>query len=313
MADRLALHVPGRNHSLVQQAVCLALVARHPSTRLNPQCDQTFRLTRCSSRMLGEPPHFATPAHNPALTYAEKACVDRHLQRAIESQTCLVYGVGVAQDWSFERSLAAEGCEVHLFDPTVSHAVSLDRFFPNITFHRLGLASEAAAAYNGSTAAKTYNYGRVEGQLLPLEDIIRRLGHQHRTISVLKVDCEGCEWQALGAISDASWASIGQLVVELHMGTAYDFYGARPLAQAEQLVGRLRTAGMRPWYSEPNVGSGRLKQIWPPLVRAGYPRGKDVGCCWQQGWIRAPSSRVRGRKARPRDAVDSSSSRANGV
>ena len=154
------------NESLAA-VVCLAMLGK--SAPFNPvpaRCStSTFQVARCGGRMLGEPPHFSSPEHSPSLTYAEKACVDRRLQRALRDGSCLVYGVGVANDWSFERSLAAEGCEVHLFDPTVSHPPFPDPFFRNISFHPWGVQHLGASAFNGSAAARAFAYGSVHGEL----------------------------------------------------------------------------------------------------------------------------------------------------
>lgn len=249
---------------------------------------------RCKSgRHLGERPHRSSPDRADRQTYAEKACVDERLERAILSKTCLVYGVGVAQDWSFERALAAEGCEVHLFDPTVSHASRPDPRFRNISFHKWGLDHPAAAEYNASVAARRFGYGLTQGELLPLEAILVRLGHLERRISVLKVDCEGCEWAALGTLPQHVWDRVDQLVVELHMSTAYSFASRAAVSRAATLVEQLSAADFHLWYSEPNLGGWpgtSLRKIWPPLLAAGYPSSE--GCCVQQGWIRRGRERI---------------------
>ena len=50
-------------------------------------------------------------------------CMD-NLYNAIQNGTCLVYSFGIADDWTFEISMAALGCKViqsSVFDFTISH------------------------------------------------------------------------------------------------------------------------------------------------------------------------------------------------
>ena len=274
--------------------VCLAVVGKHAAATgaaalsAPPQCAQRysgFRIARCSGYMLGEPPHFSTREHNPSRTYAEKVCVDKRLRLAMAAGHCLVYGIGVANDWTFERSLAERGCEVHLFDPTVKHAARPDARFRNIAFHEWGLQSASTVAYNESASRKQHHYGTVHGTLLSFSAMRQKLGHENRTISVLKVDCEGCEWEALTQIPRVSWDKVDQFVVELHMGTANGFQSDADLRRATQLVTLLSSTGLRLWYSEPNVGGdAKLAAVMPPLLAAGYPASE--GSNVQQGWIR---------------------------
>jgi hypothetical protein len=224
-----------------------------------------------------------------ALTYAEKACVDRRLEHAIHHRRCLVYGFGVAQDWSFERAMALQGCEVHMFDPTVSHLRHPDRLVgQNLTFHRIGLQqdgkSEAVKLFNRSYGRSVY--GAAVGEMLSLGAIRARLGHSHRKLSVFKVDCEGCEWEVLAGLTAHEWGTIDQLVVELHLSRAYRFESGQMALLAAQVLGGMRRAGFANWYSELNVAQTSPRSFWPPLIKEG---GLDprLGCCRQQGWIRA--------------------------
>lgn len=279
---------PAVNRSAALASVCLAVVGKRGAAAVSqpPKACAAqysgFRIARCSGHMLGEPPHFSNGEHDPSVTYAEKVCVDHRLSHAISTRRCLVYGIGVATDWTFERSLAMQGCEVHLFDPTISHGDHPDPWLRSITFHEWGLYSAITHAFNGSKDARALRYGLVRGTLLSLGAIRHRLGHADRTISVLKVDCEGCEWEALSIIPRSTWDQVDQFVAELHMGTQHSFHSDTELSQATQLVEHLSSTGLRLWYSEPNVG--RRTAIWPPLLHAGYPA--SAGCCVQQGWIR---------------------------
>ena len=123
------------------------------------------------------------------VTQGWTVCLDDLLKQP--RNKCLVYSFGVADQWGFESDMGALGCEVHAFDPTVSLPQMLA---PNVTFHNFGLYG---GPRNKSNAVKfnSKSYGTITGTMYHLKDIIFLLGHQYRNISVLKLDCEGCEWE----------------------------------------------------------------------------------------------------------------------
>ena len=61
-------------------------------------------------------------------------CLDDILAAGI--QNCLIYSVGVADEYGFDLAMGAMGCEVHAFDPTCTLPEKLG---PNVTFHKWGL------------------------------------------------------------------------------------------------------------------------------------------------------------------------------
>ncbi|XP_037078450.1 uncharacterized protein LOC119099412 [Pollicipes pollicipes] len=100
---------------------------------------------------------------------SESVCFDAPL--APVTTGCLVYSVGVGADWSFERQMAARGCEVHLFDPTAP--------MPE------GAAAAGIRFYPWEVASKSIWIG--ERLRLTLADIMTELGHTDRRIQFLKV------------------------------------------------------------------------------------------------------------------------------
>ena len=54
----------------------------------------------------------------------------------LDATQCLVYSIGIANDWRFDLAMAELGCEVHAFDPTVALP---EQLAANITFHQWGL------------------------------------------------------------------------------------------------------------------------------------------------------------------------------
>ena len=46
-------------------------------------------------------------------------CLDQFYNDVI-NKSCLIYSFGVSGDWSFEEGMAALGCTVRAFDPTIT-------------------------------------------------------------------------------------------------------------------------------------------------------------------------------------------------
>jgi Methyltransferase domain len=135
-------------------------------------------------------------------------CTDDVLQK----KDCLVYSFGIHTSWEWEEKMARLlHCEVHAFDPTMNHPTNLA---PGVTFHKLGLQAE------GSNVSDTHaaEYDAIDPKLLlTLGQIMKQMGHVGRTLDVLALDCEGCEWGALSAMAcSGESALVDQLFVEFH-------------------------------------------------------------------------------------------------
>lgn len=122
-------------------------------------------------------------------------------------ETCLVYSVGSGLDDSFERDIRAKtSCEVHTFDPTVNTSLlttAAQEF--RYSVHSVGLAANE----------RKFSQGVVK----PLSAIMQMLGHTNRHLTILKVDCEGCEYEAFPSVFDGcatGQLTIDQLQIELH-------------------------------------------------------------------------------------------------
>ena len=131
-----------------------------------------------------------------------KGLCDPNRLRA-QGADCLIYSVGSFDDFSFEEAITRDvssAREIHAFD----HTVSNPRNKPcGVHFHPLGLGG--AREPDGS-------------DLKGLADIVVALGHKGRTIDVLKIDCEGCEWSTYGSWFDAD-VRVDEMLVEIHAGT----------------------------------------------------------------------------------------------
>lgn len=126
---------------------------------------------------------------------------------------CLVYSVGSNNDVRFEKAVHdfAPGCEVHTFDPTLA-----DEPFVGVeyaTFHPWGLGTD------GGKEGDTMHGRKNAGDRKSFETIIRELGHEDRTIDVLKIDCQGCEYAAMPPLFDLmaeGKVRVDQVLIELH-------------------------------------------------------------------------------------------------
>ena len=98
----------------------------------------------------------------------------------INFDDCIVYSVGISLEWSFDNFMGKLGCEVHSFDPTVD--LSKIDMGKNIHFHKWGI---------GSFNMGSYSQKQEGSEILPMSEILRRLGHENKKISILKMDCEG--------------------------------------------------------------------------------------------------------------------------
>ena len=93
------------------------------------------------------------------------------------SDGCLVYSIGSNNDIAFEEATYNHiGCEIHTFDPTLDKPFVGDKY---ATFHPWGLG-EDGVKMSGN---------RKDWVGMSMEHVLRELGHENRTIDILKVLC----------------------------------------------------------------------------------------------------------------------------
>jgi hypothetical protein len=108
----------------------------------------------------------------------------------------VVYSVGVRDEVSFEQDLVLKtGCPLHAFDHTITSVPGV----PNVTFNKVGIA-----AHDVSEVLKSLPTLMAE--------------RNHSGIDLLKIDCEGCEWDVFaGLAASGALDSVDQVLVELHL------------------------------------------------------------------------------------------------
>lgn len=147
-------------------------------------------------------------------------------------QSCLVYSVGSNNDFGFEEAILqniSSDCEVHTFDPTVGEHPSNLPAHGKIQFHPWGLAAVDKNEY------KT------------MATIRKELGHAQREVDILKIDCEGCEWDTYMTWFDDTLPP-RQILIELHDGTS----GSSPVV-AMRFMRYLKDHGYVIFHKEPNT------------------------------------------------------------
>ena len=189
---------------------------------------------------------------------------------------CLVYSFGIGGEWGFEEWAGQKGCEVHAFDPTEQLlARHQQHHAPNVTFHYMGLGG------NEALHNFTSGYGTLGGPLHPLDTIISKLGHGlDRPVGLLKIDCEGCEWEVL--TDPDSWhafTNVCSILLEVHFTPALQMASPRAL---ERVAAFWRyfvlNLGFRFWHIHPNPGGPQDRQSHPALVELGLHPNV---CCYE--------------------------------
>lgn len=129
--------------------------------------------------------------------------------------SCLVYSIGSNNDIRFEKAvhthMGGGNCEVHTFDPTLDDTAFIGADYA--TFHSWGLGTD------GGREGQTMHGRRNTGSRKSFETVMRDLGHVNRTIDILKIDCQGCEYAAMPPLFELiaiGKANVNQILIELH-------------------------------------------------------------------------------------------------
>jgi len=213
-------------------------------------------------------------------------CNTAELTKAFHDGSCLVYGVGIADNWDFEKAMARHGCEVHAFDPTIEKPPKEEPSLANLHFHRWGLAGKTERSGTHQVRGTLSGAKVTDEPMLTLADMMEELGHTGRQLTVLKVDCEGCEWASLSVVSPELWSRIGQMSLELHFSDGLMLDSPEQVHNAAIVAKALQDAGFTKWRPDIREGWPWHRNLRPELLEAGMPKGM---CCRLAGFYRKGS------------------------
>ena len=142
-----------------------------------------------------------------------KIANDRKRQAILQGQPnanttahCLIYSIGSAGKFDWENGLidivGTKTCEIHIFDPGNFKKGAMKE--KNMFYHRWGFRSSYASGFNPV----------IRGKFKTFQKTLTILGHWNRTIDILKIDCEFCEWFCYKDF--LTTADVRQILVETH-------------------------------------------------------------------------------------------------
>ena len=204
------------------------------------------------------------------------------------NDTCLVYSIGIANQWSFDDALGDLGCEVHSFDPTKNMLKAhYAHKHKGVHFHPWAIGSTLPCHYNSAERVKSV-YGELLSDFRSLSGIRRSLGHGRRRISLLKIDCEGCEWDALFEAAQESSPfldHVDALYLELHPNEAMQMRTEGDMIKMAVVYEHIfKRQGFQMWFWHNNHGKARAHRKLPRQM-AQIP-GAKAECCFELALIR---------------------------
>jgi hypothetical protein len=167
---------------------------------------------------------------------------------------CVVYGMGIADDSSFEQQMQALGCETHAFDCTIksdAKAVVGKQF----KFHPWCIGNKDHVSMPKSVYVKT---DEANLQFKSLSETMEELGHKY--VDLLKFDIEGFEWGLFQHEILPSNNPPEQISFELHTQKAnpayvpHDNVADKDFVKVNQLFKALYDKGYRVTSKEINSG-----------------------------------------------------------
>jgi hypothetical protein len=175
---------------------------------------------------------------------------------------CLIYSIGSTGDYQWEDAVqetlkSTGGCEIHIFDPG-----NYDRGDSNtnkgMVYHKWGLTSSYEETGNNLVTKRgndMVTHSFPESQKL--------LGQEGRTIDILKIDCEGCEWTSY---KDWMNTDIRQILIETHdlprvRTPTVTPYGTFPAMRASDYFDAFTQAGFVLFSKEVNSAWGEEKCV----------------------------------------------------
>jgi len=118
--------------------------------------------------------------------------------------SCLIYSVGIRNDWSFDDAISTEyGCNVMAFDPSIGQ--DDHKHSDRVWFYNIGLDGKDSEKNNLGWKMRT------------LGSLFKQLNHVNKTIDMVKFDVEFCEWSSIAAmLKENVLTHVKQIAFEIH-------------------------------------------------------------------------------------------------
>lgn len=179
---------------------------------------------------------------------------------------CVFHSYGVSADYSFDAQVANEwGCSGVASDPSIDHP---SHIHPRVTFHNFAARTLDAAADAGWQHVVT---------MPGLRRFLR-----HRRLSVLKVDCEGCEYAIAEDVlreDPRFFRHVDQVAIEIHLAQKWAATD-KHVHNLGRLYGLATAAGLRVVHATVTgcAPTDEATGCHPAFVAAGFACGAGEMC-----------------------------------
>jgi len=131
------------------------------------------------------------------------------------SLPCLVYSIGIRDDWTFDMAAMNAGCEVHSFDPSIGTEPDQQPVGDFYHFHPWGIGSRNGQRLKIQEFADAHGG---MGQVFDFATVLKKLKHTDRRLSLVKMDIEGAEWDVLATMGKSgALKQTDQIILEIHL------------------------------------------------------------------------------------------------
>ena len=184
-------------------------------------------------------------------------------------------------DWHSEAATGQLDCEVHAFQSNADLRVHLA---PNVTLHQAGFN------YTGiSKLTQAAEHLPVQGPAHTLGQVFDMLAHRGRRLDVFKIECEGCEWGLVQALSEPH--NPGARQPNARHPSQQAVWHPWQAGRADRGAAMQMPVRAQPrWHSSVSIGS---EPCWPPhrtVTPSMVAAGMKHSCCKELGFMRSNAS-----------------------